>query len=83
VFGDGFFAPPRNIPRVGLGSQECSQTLVRCVANESFEAQTDGLGIRGRPACSSGFFEETVVNVQRLLHPYHFAIKIWIRKRAD
>lgn len=72
------FAPPGHVFGIGFASTETSKAVVSGASDESFQAQTNSLGVGGCSTRSFGRVEELIVNVQRLLHaailPYFHAL---------
>jgi hypothetical protein len=52
--------------------------LVGRVTNERLEPETNGIGVRLRTGGGSSLAQQTFVDVECLLHPYKYAISIWL-----
>jgi hypothetical protein len=71
--------------RARLRSAKSPKTLIRRVAYESFQPQTDGFGICGRSTRRLRLFEEGFIDIEGLLHayivPYEYGYCIPLRWR--
>ena len=61
-------APPRHVSWVRLRSAKRPEPLIRRVADQGFQTQSDSIGIRGSPACLFRLVEKLVIDVEGLLH---------------
>src|SRR5476649_2056355 len=72
------FTPPGHVSRLRLRAEKSPQALISRVAYQSLKTQADGLRIRGGAAGYLRFAEEFVIDIEGFLHPYHYAIKVWL-----
>jgi hypothetical protein len=64
---------------VWLGSAERPQPLVRAVANERLETETNRVGICLSAGSRLGIPQQPLVDVERLLHTYDGAMDVWLK----
>ena len=71
-------SPPRWAP-----TAQRSQTLVRGAAHQSLQAEPDGIGVGFRPGCRLGVSEETLIDVEGLLHTDKYTIRVWLHGSSE
>src|SRR5688572_12794189 len=76
----GTLTTSANVACVRLRTPKRAKTLVCPATNQRLETKANGVGIglgtRSRP----GIAEQMLVDMQRLLHTYHYAILVWQRR---
>ena len=66
------------LARTRLGSAKSPKTLVAVTADQCLEAKSNGIRICLRSRCRLRIPQETIVNVQSLLHTDDCAIDVWL-----
>lgn len=74
------FTPSWDVPRVRLATDKSAKTPGSRIAYKGFEAQPDGLSVGCRSTRGFGLLKQGVVDVERLLHMYNYAIQVWRRR---
>ena len=66
------------VARMRLRAAKRSQPLVRRVAHQGLQAQTNGFRIRGGAAGQFRFSKQVFIDIEGLLHPYKYTIRVWL-----
>ncbi len=74
MFHCGLFPSARHILRIRLAPEEGSHALIRSVADQRFQTQSNGVCVGGSTTRCLGLGEERLIDMQCLLHMYNFAI---------
>ena len=69
---------PGHVLGVRLRSAKRLKTLVRRMANQGLQTQTNGFCIGGGAAGQLGLFEEAVIDVEGFPHANSYTVQVWL-----
>jgi len=78
----GTLTPTPSFPRTRFGSAKRPKTLICAVTDQRLETEANGIRIGLSSSGRLGFSQQMLIDVQRLLHPYDYAICVWSNPRT-